>query len=66
MLYLKDKREIMLFEITEIKEIEIERAFKNILKKYDDVVFKGVYNIRNCWTIKYAIRLLDKTLVMEK
>jgi len=48
MLYLKDKREIMLFEITEIKEIEIERAFKNILKKYDDVVFKGVYNIRNC------------------
>ncbi len=38
MLYLKDEKKARLFEIIEIEETEVERAFKTILKEYDDVV----------------------------
>ncbi len=39
MLYLEDKRKVKLFEIIGMKETEIKKAFKIILKEYDDVVF---------------------------
>ena len=66
MLYLKDEREARLFKITEIKGIKVERAFKIILKKYDNVVFWRTYNIENCQMIEYVIKLLNKILVVGK
>ncbi len=65
-LYLEDKKEVRLFEITGIKKIEIERALKNILEKYDNIILKGAYDIENCQTIEHAIRLLNKTPVVGK
>ena len=47
MLYLNDEKEVRLFEITEIEGTEVERVFKTILKKYNDIVFQEVYNIGN-------------------
>jgi len=38
MLYLEDEREVRLFEITGMEEIEVEKALKTILEEYDDVV----------------------------
>ncbi len=66
MLYLEDKREARLFEITGIKGIEVEKTLKIILKEYNDIVSQGVHDIGNCQTIEHAIRLLDETPVMEK
>ena len=66
MLYLKDEREVQLFEITGIEGTEVEQALKIILEEYDNVVSWRAHDIKNCWTIEYVIKLLDKTLVMEK
>ncbi len=66
MLYLKDERKARLFKITKIEETEVERALKNILKEYDDVVLWGAHDIGNCQIIEHAIRLLDETLVVSK
>jgi len=66
MLYLEDEKEVRLFKITGIKEIEVEKAFKTILEKYDDVVLQGAYDIKNCQIIEYIIRLLDETPVVGK
>ncbi len=66
MLYLKDEKKARLFEIIEIEETEVERAFKTILKEYDDVVSQEAHNIENCRTIEYAIRLLNEILVVGK
>ncbi len=49
-----------------MKEIKIKRILKQILKDYDNIVFREVYNIKNCQTIKYAIKLLNKILVVRK
>ena len=38
MLYLEDEKKARLFEITGIKETEVERVLKNILEEYDNVV----------------------------
>ncbi len=48
MLYLKDEREVRLFEITEMERIEVERVLKIILKKYDNMISQEAYNIGNC------------------
>ena len=66
MLHLEDEKETRLFEIIGKEETEVEKTFKAILEKYDDVVSQGAHDIRNCWTIEYAIRLLNKTLVVKK
>ncbi len=66
MLYLENKREAWFFEITEIEGTKVKKALKIILQEHDDVVSQGAYNIRNCRTIKHAIRLLDKTPVVGK
>ncbi len=66
MLYLEDKREASLIEITGMEETEVEKVFKTILEEYDDVVFWEIHNIENCRTIKHAIRLLDETLIVGK
>ncbi len=66
MLHLEDEREVRLFEITGMEGIEVEKILKTILEEYNDVVSREVHDIENCWTIKHAIRLLDKTPVMGK
>ena len=66
MLHLEDEREARLFEITETEGTVVEKALKIILEEYDDVVSRGAHDIENCWTIEYAIRLLDKTSVVRK
>ncbi len=66
MLYLKDEREARLFEITGTEGTEVEKALKTILEEYDDIVSRRAYDIGNCRTIEYAIRLLDKTPVVGK
>ncbi len=66
MLYLKDKREVRLFEIIGMKEIKVERILKIILEEYDDVISRRIHNIENCRIIKYAIRFLDKTSIVDK
>ncbi len=66
MFYLEDERKARLFKITEIKRTEVEKALKTILKEYDDIVFQEVHNIRNCQTIKHAIRLLDEIPIVRK
>ncbi len=38
MFYLKNEREIRLFEITKIEENKVKKAFKIILEEYDDVI----------------------------
>jgi len=64
MLHLEDKREARLFEITGIEGTKVEKAFKIILNKYNDIISQGSHDIGNCRTIKYAIRLLDKIPVV--
>ena len=66
MLYLENEREARLFEITGIERIEVKKTLKIILEEYNDVVSQRAYNIGNCWIIKHAIRLLDKTSVIGK
>jgi len=66
MLHLEDEREARLFEIIEIEETEIEKALKTILEEYDDIVFQGAHNIRNCQTIEHAVKLLDEIPVVGK
>ena len=66
MFYLKDEREVRLFEITGIEGTEVERALKTILEEYKNIVSQEIYNIRNYQIIEYAIRFLDKTLIVEK
>ncbi len=48
------------------EETEVEQTLKIILEEYDDVISRGAYNIRNCWTIEHAIKLLDKIPVVGK
>ncbi len=38
MLYLEDERKVKLFKIIGIRGIEVKRALKIILEKYDDIV----------------------------
>jgi len=66
MLYLKNKKETRFYKITKIKRIEIERILKQILKNYNDIIFRKLYDIENCIIIEYVIRLLDEILVVEK
>ncbi len=47
-LHLENKREVRIYKITGIEGIEIKRIFKQILKDYDDIVFREAYNVRNC------------------
>ena len=61
MLHLENEKEVRLFKITGIEGIEVEKALKTILEKYDNVVSQKAHDIRNCQTIKHAIRLLDET-----
>ncbi len=65
MLYLEDKRKVKLFEIIGMKETEIKKAFKIILKEYDDVVFQEAYDIKNCQMIKHVIRFLNEIPVIN-
>lgn len=65
-IYLKNEWKVRFFKIMKIKNIEIKRTLKYILKKYDNIVLKKTYNIRNCIIIKHTIRLLDKILVVDK
>ncbi len=65
MLHLEDEREARLFEITGTEGTEIESTFKIILKEYD-VVLRKAHDIKNCKTIEYAIRLLNKTPIIGK
>ncbi len=60
MLYLEDKRKARFFEITRIEGIEVKKALKMILEKYNDIVSQEAYDIENCKIIKHAIRLLNK------
>jgi len=48
MLYLKDEREVQLFEITGIEGTEVEQALKIILEEYDNVVSWRAHDIKNC------------------
>jgi len=48
MLHLEDEKETRLFEIIGKEETEVEKTFKAILEKYDDVVSQGAHDIRNC------------------
>ncbi len=66
MLHLEDEREAWLFEITGTEGTEVKQALKIILEEYDDVVLWGAYDIENCRTIEYTIRLLDEILVVGK
>ena len=66
MLYLEDEREARLFEIIGTEGTEVEKVLKTILKEYDDVVFRGAYDIGNCRIIEYIIRLLNETPVVGK
>ena len=66
MLHLEDKREVRFFRITGTKRIEVKRILKIILEEYDDIISQGAYDIGNCHMIKYIIRLLDETLIVEK
>ncbi len=45
---------------------EVKKTLKVILEEYDDVVSQKAHDIKNCQTIKHAIRLLDKIPVVEK
>ncbi len=38
MFYLKDKREVRLFEIIRTEKVKVERVLKIILEKYNNVV----------------------------
>ncbi len=66
MLHLKDEREVRLLEITGMKETEVKKTLKDILEEYDNIVFWEAHDIENCQTIEHAIKLLDKTLVVNK
>ncbi len=47
MLHLEDKREARLFEITGTEGIKVERALKNILEEYNDIVSQKAHDIGN-------------------
>jgi len=48
MLYLKNEKEVWLFEIIETEGTEVKKALKIILKEYDNVVSQGTHDIENC------------------
>jgi len=62
MLYLKEERGYLLYEITDIYPEEVQK----ILHEYDDIVSKGAHNIRNCTNVEHAIRLINEVPVVRK
>ncbi len=59
---MRDELEVNLYEITSTYPEEVQQ----ILNKFDEIVSKGLYNIENCLTIEYAIRLITNIPVVEK
>ncbi len=61
-IYLKDVLKANLYEIISTYLEEVQQ----ILDEFDKIVSKGPYDIGNCLTIKYAIRLITDVSVVEK
>src|SRR6266540_6313417 len=47
-------------------DTHVKEMLDEILNEYDDVVFKGPYDIGNCKLVKYDIRLNDEKLIKHK
>ncbi len=62
MIYLRDKLETNLYEITSTYLEKIQQ----IINEFDEIISKGSYDIGNYLTIKHAIRLITDVLVVEK
>ena len=61
----KYNQEAKLYELIseEVMDTHVKEMLDEILTEYDDVVFKGSYNIGNCKLVKHDIRLNDKRLI---
>jgi len=47
-------------------DIHVKEMLDKILNEYDDIVFKGSHDIRNCKLVKHNIRLDDERLIKCK
>jgi len=60
------KAKLYEFISKEIMDIYIKEMLNEILAKYDDVVFKGSYDIGNCKLVKYDIKLNNERPIKYK
>ncbi len=50
----------------EVMDTHVKEILDKILNEYDDVVFKGPYDIGNCKLVKHDIRLNDERSIKRK
>ncbi len=62
MLYLKEERDYLLYEITDTYPEEVQE----ILEEYDNIVSKEAHDIGNCTSVKHVIRLISEVSVVRK
>ncbi len=64
----KYSKKVKLYKLIdeEVMKIHIKEILDKILVKYDDVVSKESYDIKNCKLIKYNIRLNDERSIKCK
>ena len=47
-------------------DTHVKKMLNEILNKYDNIVSKGSYDIRNCKLVKHNIRLNDERPIKHK
>ncbi len=64
----KYNQEAKLYELIgeEVIDIHVKEMFDEILTEYDEVVFKGSYDIGNYKLVRYDIRLNDERSIKWK
>ena len=50
----------------EVMDTYVKKMFDKILNEYNDVVFKGSHDVRNCKLVKHDIRLNDERPIKRK
>ncbi len=50
----------------EIMDTHVKKILNEILNEYDNVIFKGSHNIKNCKLVKYNIRLNNERFIKHK
>ncbi len=64
----QNNQKVKLYELIgeEVMDTHVKEVLDEILNEYDDVVFKGSYDIGNCKLVKHYIRLNDERLIKCK
>ncbi len=64
----KYNQEAKLYELIseEVMDTYVKEMLDKILNEYNDVVFKGSHDIRNCKLVKHDIRLNDERPIKRK